>query len=418
MTSLKSLDLTVFRHRLIADGYTRNTVHAYVGAVRQFLRYLDKRGVTLDTVDSSHVSTYLQRRGARYQAAHHRAPPSENRWRSQNHGGIPNFLRTVLGDWPRLPEPKNPREASDRQTLDEYRQRLERTTDYAKGTVEGFVYEAERFQVWSRKNNFTTDGLQIQDIDSYTMFRSRTIRRTTCKTLTKRVSHFLRFLYQTGRLRENLGPRIISPTVYQYEAIPSILEPKEIDTVLRETKRDRSTKGRRDYAILQLLATYGMRAGEVTRLRLQDIDWRAETLTVTHTKTRSLTILPLMPQVAAAVIAYLRHGRPHVPCRALFLRVKAPFRGLKEGHGIQTPVLERLKAAGIRPLGKRGPHIFRHARAVSLLRARVPTKAISDILGHRSPRSTDQYIKLQTEDLRAIALPVPVGGEVSHEHRV
>jgi integrase/recombinase XerD len=418
MTTPKSIDLTDLRQRLMADGYSRNTVHAYVGTVRQFLRDLDKRGIALDTVDSSHVSTYLQRRFARYQAVHHRAPPSENRWRSQNHGGIPYFLRTALGDWPRLPEPQDQREAIDRRALVEYRKRLGATTDFAKGTVDGLVYEAERFLIWSRESNFATLGLQLQDVDNYTKFRARTTRRTTCKTLAKRVAHFLCFLHQTGRLRENLGPRIISPTVYQYEAIPSILEPKQIATVLRETQRDRSTKGRRDYAILQLLATYGMRAGEITRLQLQDVDWRAETLTVTHTKTRSRTILPLMPQVAAALIAYLRHGRPHVPCRTLFLRVKAPFRGLNEGHGIQTPVLERLEAAGIRPIGKRGPHIFRHARAVSLLRARVPTKAISDILGHRSPRSTDQYLKLQCEDLRAIALPIPVGREVSHEHHV
>jgi integrase len=167
-------------------------------------------------------------------------------------------------------------------------------------------------------------------VDDYVKFRARTIRRTTCKTLTKRLAHFLSFLYRTGRLRENLGPRIISPTVYQYESIPSILEPEQIATVLRQTRRDRSAKGRRDYAILALLATYGMRAGEIARLQLPDVDWRAETLSITHTKTRSRTILPLMPQVAAALIAYLRHGRSHVPCRTLFLRVNAPFRGLRE----------------------------------------------------------------------------------------
>jgi integrase/recombinase XerD len=125
-----------------------------------------------------------------------------------------------------------------------------------------------------------------------------------------------------------------------------------------------------------------------------------------------------MPQVAGALFAYLRHGRPQVPSRTLFLRVNAPFRGMNERHGIQTLVAARLAAAGIRPPGRHGPHVFRHARAVSLLRARVPTKAIADILGHRSPRSTDQYLKLQSEDLRTIALPVPTSREVYREHRV
>jgi integrase/recombinase XerD len=387
-----------------------------VRAVRQFLRDLDKRGIELEAVDLSHVSAYLERRLAHYERIHRRPPPSVRQWRSQNHGGIPYFLRVALGSWPRPPAPQSPREAIDRQTVQDYRARLAATTDFAEGTVEGLVYDAERFLLWSRANSSATEELQLREVDDYVKFRARTIRRTTCKTVTKRVAHFLSFLHQTGRLPENLGLRIISPTVYQYESIPSILEPEQIATVLRETRRDRSAKGRRDYAIITLLATYGMRAGEIARLQLKDVDWRAETLSVTHSKTRSRTVLPLMPQVAAALIAYLRYGRLHVPCRSLFLRVKAPFRGLKERYGIQTLVVERLAAAGIRPSGRHGPHVFRHARAVSLLRARVPTKAIADILGHRSPRSTDQYLKLQSEDLRGIALPVPVAREVSNEH--
>src|ERR1035441_3628202 len=409
---MSSIDLSDLRQRLTADCYSRHTIRAYVSTVRQFLRDLDRRGVALDTVDRSHVSAYVQRRFAQYQRIHHRPPPSVNRWRSQNHGGIPYFLRTTLGSWPRPPAPQSPREALDRLTLKDYRERLASTTDFAEGTVEGLLYEAERFLIWSRANNSATEELRLPEVDDYVKFRARSVRRTTCKTVTKRVARFLGFLHHTGRLRDDLGTRLISPTVYQYESIPSILEPEQIATVLRQTRRDRSTKGRRDYAVLALLATYGMRAGEITRLKLQDVDWRAETLSVTHTKTRSRTILPLMPQVAAALFAYLRHGRPHVPSRALFLRVNAPFRGMNERAGIQAIVAARLAAAGVRPPGRRGPHAFRHARAVSLLRARVPTKAIADILGHRSPRSTDQYLKLQSEDLRAIALPVPVFLEV------
>ena len=412
------VDLTDLRHQLIADGYSRHTIRAYVSTIRAFQRDLDKRGIAIETVDRSHVSEYLQRRLVHYKAVHRRGPPSVNRWRSQNHGGIQYFLRALLPDWPRLPAPQSPREAVDRQTLTGYRDRLAATTDFATGTVEELVYEADRFLIWSRTNDIATEDMHLPVVDDYVKFRARTIRRSTCKTVIKRVAHFLSFLYQVGRLREHLGPRMVSPTMYQHESIPSIIEPADIATVLRETRRDKSVKGRRDYAILQLLATYGMRAGEVARLQLQDVDWHAETLTVTHTKTRSRTILPLMPQVAVALISYLRHGRPRVPCRTLFLRVNAPFRGLSEGHGIQAPVCERLAAAGIRPLGKRGPHIFRHARAVSLLRARVPSKAIADILGHRSPRSTDQYLKLQTEDLRAIALPVPAYTGVSNDNHL
>jgi hypothetical protein len=188
---MSSIDLTDLRRRLTADGYSRHTIRTYVSTVREFLRDLDKRGIALETVDRSHVFAYLQRRFVRYQAAHHRAPPSANRWGSQNLGGIPYFLRAALGNWPRLPAPQSPREAVDRLTLLDYRGRLAATTDFAEGTVEGLVYEAKRFLIGSRANNSATEELQLTEMDDYVKFRAHTIRRTTCKTVTKRVAHFL-----------------------------------------------------------------------------------------------------------------------------------------------------------------------------------------------------------------------------------
>jgi len=91
----------------------------------------------------------------------------------------------------------------------------------------------------------------------------------------------------------------------------------------------------------------------------------------------------------------------------LFLRSRAPYQGMKAG-GLYCVVKRRLKNAGIEPIGKRGPHIFRHARAVSMLRASTPRKIIGDVLGHRSPESTAPYLKLATEDLRAIAIDLPI----------
>jgi site-specific recombinase XerD len=166
--------------------------------------------------------------------------------------------------------------------------------------------------------------------------------------------------------------------------------------------------GLRDYAILQLLSAYGLRVGEITHLRLDDIDWRAETLRIRHSKTGTHSLLPLMEPVGKAVIRYLQHGRPTTDAREIFIRSRAPYGPMA---GIYSEVLRRMEAAGVRPSGKRGPHIFRHARAVSLLRASVSRKVIGDVLGHRSTEATIPYLKLATEDLRAIALEIP-GQEV------
>jgi integrase len=167
----------------------------------------------------------------------------------------------------------------------------------------------------------------------------------------------------------------------------------------------------RDYAILLLLATYGLRAGEIVQLRLDDVDWRADRFSVRHTKTGFQSVLPLVPAVGDALLAYLRRGRPVTDAREIFVHTKAPYRPFSRGSSLYLLVRLRLEAAGVSPAGKRGPHTFRHARAVSLLRASASTKTIGDLLGHRSAESTRPYLKLATDDLREVALEIP-GQEV------
>jgi integrase len=221
------------------------------------------------------------------------------------------------------------------------------------------------------------------------------MRRTTLKAVSQKLSGFLRFLYQRGHVPFDLSGRMIRPTLYEFESIPSILRPTEIEQILQVTRRDRSARGRRDYAILTLLATYGLRAGEIVHLQLRDIDWRAETILIRHSKIRGTTTLPLVPAAGEALLGYLRSARPKTAAR------------FSRGNSLHALVRRRIAAAGVQPLGKRGPHVFRHAHAVGLLRASVPLKTISDLLGHRSGRSTAIYLKLDCEELRAVALPVP-----------
>jgi integrase len=155
---------------------------------------------------------------------------------------------------------------------------------------------------------------------------------------------------------------------------------------------------------LQLLATYGLRQGEICKLRLDDVDWRAESLRIRHTKTSACSCMPLLTPIGEALLDYLRLGRPRVDRREVFIRSFAPYTCMKNLYGM---VQRRLSAAGVTPPGKRGPHVFRHARAVELLRASVPQKIIGDVLGHRSTASTNAYLKLAIEDLRTVALDVP-----------
>jgi integrase len=199
----------------------------------------------------------------------------------------------------------------------------------------------------------------------------------------------------------------ISPRVYEFENIPSTIKAEDVAAVLSTVRQDKSAKGRRDFAILTLLANYGLRAGEITALQLDDIDWRREQVRVRHSKTGQETLLPLIKPVGDALLEYLQKGRPKVAAREVFIRVRAPYRPFRNGSSLYTGIVRRLEQAGVKWRGKHGPHAFRHARAVSLLRAAVPAKVIGDVLGHRASASTAVYLKLATDDLRKIALDVP-----------
>jgi integrase/recombinase XerD len=229
--------------------------------------------------------------------------------------------------------------------------------------------------------------------------------------LTCSLRDFLRYLYAHGLLTHDLAPTVLSPTLYAFERLPAALTPEEVQGVLAHARQDRTPIGLRNYAILLLLATYGVRAGEVVRLRLDDIDWRTECFHVRQSKTGRATVLPLLAPVGEAILAYLREGRPTTEAREVFLRAHAPLHPFRQGSSLYSIVARRLAQAGIAPAGKRGPHTFRHARAISLLRASVPMKTIGDLLGHTVPAATAIYLKLATDDLRDVCLDVPTTGE-------
>jgi site-specific recombinase XerD len=253
--------------------------------------------------------------------------------------------------------------------------------------------------------------LSVADLDAYLADQALTLRRSTRADLTCSLRDFLRYLSAHELITHDLAPTLLSPTIYAFERLPAALTSEEVQAVLEQARQDRTPIGLRNYAILMLLATYGLRAGEVVRLRLDDIDWRKECLHVRHSKTGRTTVLPLLAPVGEAILDYLREGRPTTEVREVFLRAHAPLQPFRQGSSLYSIVARRLAKAGIQPAGKHGPHTFRHARAISLLRASVPMKAIGDLLGHTVPAATAMYLKLATDDLRDVCLDVPTAGE-------
>jgi integrase len=179
----------------------------------------------------------------------------------------------------------------------------------------------------------------------------------------------------------------------------------DVRRILRSIEKKRSP-GRRDFAIILLLATYGLGAAEVLALRLEDIDWTGSAIRASRPKTKARIELPLLPAVARALTDYLRWERPPAKGSAhLFLRKNMPYEPITSG-AIRHRIRHWATLAGI-PAKVLGAHAFRHSHATRQVDAGAHIKVVSDILGHRSVSSTSVYVRVALKRLRSVALPVP-----------
>ena len=243
-----------------------------------------------------------------------------------------------------------------------------------------------------------------QQIEAFVRATGERVCRATLQHTVAHLRSFLRFLVSRAEIVQGLDSSIDTPRLYRGEQLPRSLPWETVQAFLAAI--DRATpKGRRDYAMFLLIATYGLRTSEVAALRLDDIEWRAGRLRVRRPKTQSPIVLPLTEEIGAALLDYLKHARPKLPCREVFLRVRAPA-----GPLAPTAVTEAFQAwtrRGALPIPYQGPHCLRHSLAVHLLRQGTSLKAIGDLLGHRSAESTCVYLRLHVEDLRDAALSLP-----------
>jgi integrase/recombinase XerD len=187
---------------------------------------------------------------------------------------------------------------------------------------------------------------------------------------------------------------------YQLSDVPCALGWEEVQRVLAAVDRN-GLDGRRNYAMLLMIATYGLRTCEVRALRCEDIDWQKDELTIYTSKTGRTRRLPLTRPVGEALLEYLRHERPASVHREVFLSRRPPQGPLRNKfyHWVARCFLK----AGV-PAPHRGPHVLRHSLAVHLLQRGETLKGIGDLLGHRNPETTFIYTKLQVDDLRQVAI--------------
>lgn len=394
--------LEKLRAHIREERYGKCARAGYPYAARSFLRYLERRGQSLEQITPADVDRYLDSRRLK---GFRRPYPKQ--FRRMHRAAIKMLLRVTCGQWPPQDLPVSAQERADREIIERYEAWMKDLRGLSPNTRRHARAEARWLLEWMREHDKAVATLSVADLDAYITERSEGKRRAGIVEMVSCVRGVLRHLYRSGLMPLDLAGEITRPAIYALEGIPATIRAEDIQKALKALKQDRTALGRRDYAIWVLLTSYGLRAGEIKALKLSDIDWRGERIRIRHAKTGAYSELPLLRAPAEALLNYLRHGRPASPARAVFLRAQAPYRAFTPNTNLHGIVMRALAAVGVRPVGRCGPHALRHARAVSLLRGGVPLKVIGDVLGHRSERSTAVYLKLATEDLRSVALDLP-----------
>jgi len=319
---------------------------------------------------------------------------------------IERFLKekgTLCRDFP---QPKTPT-SSELSRFSEY---LRSSRGFETTTIQAHSRYLKNFlnHIGYDANTKVLTTLTSKEIEDFLCTWSKRLNRFSLQHVVSYLRAFLRFQYEQGVLRSPLHTMIDTPRTYRLEQLPRSLSWETVNALLLSIDRTRAD-GMRDYTMLFLMATYGLRSCEVVSLTLDDIDWRAATICIPQRKTRNQLILPLTDAAAEILIEYLKKSRHNLSYRELFLRIRAPHGPLKPTA--VNEIFQRWSRISGLNIPFQGSHCIRHSYAVHLLRQGTSVKSIGDLLGHRNAESTCVYLRLATEDLRGVALPVPQGSQ-------
>ena len=275
----------------------------------------------------------------------------------------------------------------------------------AKSTLVRDLAVAQQFLKHLRQRQRTLVKARLADVDAFVVKRANHVSTSSVVDTCSSLRAFLRFLQTTGRLDSDLANGVMAPRFHPSARPPRLLPWKDVRRILRCVPQS-APLGKRDFAMLLLMAAYGLGAAEVLSLRLEDVDWQAGVLRARRPKTNVCIELPLLPSAARALAAYVRWERPPVKGTArLFLSKKMPYSPLTSG-AIRHRIRYYAARAGI--VAKViGAHAFRHSHASRQIDGGANLKVVSEILGHRSASSTSVYIRVAIKRLRGVGLPVP-----------
>lgn len=376
---------------LLRQGYTRSAAEQHVCFIAHLDRWMQAEGIGLEGLSRSTIERYLaQRRAAGYVE-----------YRSLK---ALQPLLAYLAPLGVLPIPQEVPPDPVEELLGRYRAWLLVERGVTPATARGYL-DCVRPFVATRASGDALEFARVTaaDVTAFVLAACPGRAVGSAKLIVCALRSLLRWLHLTGTVPVSLAAAVPSVAGWRLSGLPKGLEPGQLRRLLAGCDR-RTPTGRRDYAIMLLLARLGLRAGEVARLGLDDVDWRRGEIAVLGKGDRAER-LPLPAEVGAAIAGYLRRGRPGTAAgRSVFVRVHAPHRALTTG-GVTMVVFDAAQRAG---LGRIYAHRLRHTAATAMLQAGSPLAEVGQVLRHRSALTTAIYAKVDRDALVVLARPWPV----------
>lgn len=381
------------RRELAGQGYALDTVGDHVHLLADLSGWLGGQDLTAEDLTTQRVEEFLldrRRRGCRIGLSPRAVAP------------ILGYLRDLrVAPLPVRPVPVTPQE----RLLANYRDYLSGERGVAAGTVTHYLRCARVFlESLPGQLDATLAELSTANVTGYVLAWAKRRQGKAPDLVTlPALRSLLRYLHVAGLIGAPLAEAIPAGRGYPRPALPRVASAGQVRAVLAACDRD-GAAGRRDYAILLTMARLGLRGGEVARLLLCDIDWRAAEVTIRGKGART-DVLPLPLDVGEAITDYLLHARPTTTSGHLFVTMVAPFTGLATSS-ITCMVGRACVRAGV---SRFGPHGIRHAVACELLARGASMAEIGQLLRHAQERTTAIYAKVDQARLAALAMPCPQG---------
>lgn len=380
-------ELDDFGAWLTTSGYSRENICGHLRRLRSVLERAGEAGAGTSYADRRLGELFWLRDAPPATAVNYRATRRAYRRFLVSHGRFD--AEPVGGPHERL--------------VEEYTEFLREVRGFAPSTTASHRSTVIEFLTHAAESTHVIDALSATHVERYLSMKAAEVTRQTLQHTVAHLRAFLRYGFERGLIRERLD-RIDTPRTYRGEQPPRAMPWPLVLRLLRSIDRT-SKAGWRDYAILHLMAYYGLRPSGVVALELDSVDFEEQTLRVEQRKTASELLLPLAAPTLRALRRYLQRGRPECVHRNLFLRVRRPSGALKN-TAVCDLFTKRVRQCGL-PVENYSAYSLRHAFAMRLLERGVGVKAIGDLLGHRSLESTCVYLRLDMKALRAVALPVP-----------